>query len=537
MYFKCKLLYDSLNQFKKVIIYGTGDYALKIYPYLVQYGLKDKIVCFTQTKVETPALIDGIPVVKIDEISYSKNECIVLIAVSELYLCEIKETLLAYNYKNYVSLPDYKVNYRQSEAEISQLKTFAEYCGYIADWYTQLHETDKLSRIVYQNLIDRGEEAEKEKNLKLIVMVCGHLSPRTVKIITALKKKNYEVVLLKYWKNVNPWCLDRLQKANIQVEPCECIEELMYKMLQYLPLVYFVEPRWGDCLWAKIILKNKRYFGKIVLALYDVMNDGYVGIDEEKLMTERYALENSDGIVWRWFSKEYLADKGFIYQGKSIQFLDYCCCEGKYEDADSDDASVVKICAGDGYGDISVEDREYTTKYIDYARIGEILAKIGNRQDCIFHYYSGSLSEKSIKRCIEYQLKYKNFKFFLGIEYDEFLTRLRNYDFGSELWIDGVEPPNDVSVGEYWGSNYRDCVRNIYFDFIEAGLPIITTSSSKLWAFLSAYDIVIKMTLSNLDIAYLKQNTKYYRNKVKEARQELNIDNKISELIQFLKEV
>lgn len=73
------------------------------------------------------------------------------------------------------------------------------------------------------------------------------------------------------------------------------------------------------------MIRHKKLFGKIVFAAYDLMNDGYVQVSEKDNLKERYCLENADGIVWRWFSKEYLEEKkGFVYKGKSIQLLDYC---------------------------------------------------------------------------------------------------------------------------------------------------------------------------------------------------------------------
>ena len=536
MYFKYKQLYDVLNRYKKIIIYGTGDFAQHIYPQLVSFGLKEKIICFTQTKDSDKDSMDGIPIISIGRLSDCNAECVILIAVSELYVQEIKQTLSDYGYTDYVSLTDYKFNHRSTEKNIVQLETFEDYCGCIADWYVYRHNNNEMSGTVFRRLFHRGTEAKKREE-NLIVMVCGNLTPRTVKVCRALKKKHFEVVMLWYSGGINPWCFNSLYELGLKIEECKCIEEMLYRMLQYTPLVYFVEPRWSDCRWTSITLKNKKYFGKVVVALHDVMNDGHPEIGEEKLAEEKYTLEHADGIIWRWFSKEYLESKGFAFQGKSLQFLDYCRCVEVNNTPAYSESPVVKICMGAGYGDEYVDDRAYRTKYIDFARIGEILDKIGNRQDCAFHFFVGSLSEKCIIRCQEYQKKYNNFKFYLDVEYDELQEKLKDYDYGCEIWTDGEEPPDDITIGEYSGSNYRDCVRNIYFDFIESGVPIITTSSSKLWDFLSEYDIVVKMNLANMDIDYLKNHRNYYKEKVMEARKELTMDRHIERLIRFFKNI
>ena len=535
MYFNANRLISVFDQFEGIIIYGAGNYAHMIYPLLVQWGMKEKIISFTQTKKSGADSIDGIPVVSVDKVYCNKIKCVVLIAVSELYLDEIKRTLSEYDYPNVVSLVDYSITYKESDKIFNQMQTYEEYCRHIAGWYTQTHMDYETYSSILNKLVERGRQREKDWNL--IVVICGHLSSRILKIVSALKTEKMDIVMLRYAKGVNPWCEESLEKMGIQVKKCEGIEELLYEALQYAPLVYYVDPQWSDCSWVRIMLKNKEFIGKIVLALYDVMNDGHLQIGEEKLRTERYALENADGIVWRWFSKELLEEKGFEFKGKSIQFIDYCNPVGKCVLSNHRNMSEIKLCMGQGYADEYVDDREHDAKYFDHARIGEILAKIGNRQDCILHLYAGNLSERNIRRCEDYQKEYRNFRFFLGTKYDDLLIRMREYDFGCELWTGGEEPPDDVMVGEYSGSNYRNCVRNFFFDFIEAGLPVVTTASSRLWEYLSAYDIVVKMTLDNLDIDYLKQHKEYYREQVMAARKELGIDKHISRLIDFFNEV
>lgn len=535
MYFNASRLIPILNQYEEIIVYGTGNYAHMIYPLLVQWELKEKIICFTQTKESEADSIDRLPVVSLEKVHCNKIKCVVLIAVSELYLDEIKQTLSEYNYSNVLSLVDYCITYKESEKIFNKLQTYEEYCRQITEWYTQAHMDHETYSSVLNRFVERGRQHENDKNL--IVVICGHLSPRILKIVAALKMKKMDVVILRYAGEKHQWCAERLEKMGIQVKKCESIEELLYEALQYAPLVYYVNPKWGDCSWVEIMLKIKEFFGKIVLALYDVMNDGYLQKGEEKLRTERYALENADGIVWRWFSKERLEEKGFEFKGKSIQFIDYCNPVDECVLPNHENMSKIKLCMGVGGADEFIDDRKCDTQYLDFARIGEILAKIGNRQDCILHLYAGTLSERNIRRCEDYQREYRNFRFFLGTKYDDLLIKMREYDFGCELYTGGEEPHDDVMVSGYCGSIYRNSIRNIFFDFIEAGLPVVTTASSKLWEYLSAYDIVVKMTLDNLDIDYLKQHKKYYRDQVMTARKELGIDKHISKLIQFFNEV
>lgn len=72
MYFRCNLLCETLAQYKKIIIYGTGNFAQKIFPQLVEHGLKEKILCFTQTKKYESDFLYEIPVIDIKELQCDK---------------------------------------------------------------------------------------------------------------------------------------------------------------------------------------------------------------------------------------------------------------------------------------------------------------------------------------------------------------------------------------------------------------------------------------------------------------------------------
>lgn len=538
MLFRSKLLCDTLNKYKEILIYGTGNYANEIYPQLIEYGLKEKIVCFVQTQKDGTDFINYIPVISLKETECNKTDSVFLIAVSELYVEEIKWILLEQEYLNIVSLVDYRIDYKQTEDDFYYLTEFEEYCEAIADWYVKTHMGSPDKSMILQQLLDRGFGVDRSVDSNLIVVICGHLSPRIVKIIRALKKKSYNIIILDYMDGDNPWCRGELKKIDVQGYRCHCVEEMLYYALQYNPLVYFFEPLWADCLWADIMLKNKKYFGNVVLSLYDVINDGYAGHTDRAYATEKYALENADGIIWRWFSKEYLEKKGFRYQGKSLQFLDCCSCESSKDIIDDVNPSVLKLCVLTSCADSYVT-RNYSSEYIDWARIGDILQKIGNRKDCILHFYAGIFENKeNLGICKQYEKQYDNFKIFVATEHNELVRRLRNYDYGCDVYVKGKELSDDVLIGNWWyGSDYTNSVRNAYFDFISAGLPVITTQGKRLWDYLSTYDITVKMFLEDLDIDYLKQHKAYYKENVKEARKDLDIDKQISGLIQFIKEV
>lgn len=537
-YLRVNALCQMLDRYKEIIIYGAGNYAKAIYPLLVEHNLKQKILCFTQTEEGETKSIDKLPIISFGLLNTNKNldknNCAVLVAVSQQYSNDIKQTLIQHKYTNVFVMEDYR---KHTESDFDSLSTFEEYCDYMVDWYLEARTDRKEKKAVVQELLERGKNAGEKTDSGLIVVICGHMTARSNKIIGALIRKKYRVIMLRYnFLNYNTCCcMKELESLNIQIIECSCIEEMLYEALQYDPLVYFFEPRWAECSWAKIMIKNKKYFGKIVLALYDVLNGCMLDQPQRRMDSEKYALENADGIVWRWFSKEYLETKGFVFKGKSIQFLDYCSKTVSSVVKSDSEHSVVKICNVSGVADCYVEERLHSLQYLDYARVGEVLEKIGNRNDCVFHFYASHLKEENIKKCKYYEKIYRNFKFFVGTEHDELLTRIKQYDYGCDLYTDGEWPSDDTPVGNVTGSIRKYSTRNILFDYLSAGLPIITTTPLKLLDYLRPYDVVIKMNLSALDIDFLKQNKEYYRKKVEAANEKLDVDVQISRLIKFFK--
>lgn len=531
-YFRINALINVLKQYNEIVIYGAGKVAQYIYPYLIQHGMKEKIVCFAQTNPCEIENIDGINVLQIANLHCRMTDCVVLVAVSETYVDEIQQSVFHMGFANVISVMDYRIH---TDRDFLRLETFEEYCQWIAEWYAEQYEQpDMLSFI--ESLHDRGKRAWENRDSKLIVVICGSILPRMGDIIRALEGKGFHIIVLSYGTEA-AYCRNSFHNTKATVYRCSCIEEMLYMALQFTPSVYYFEPDFADCLWAEILLKNKKYFGKVVLTLYDVTNDGYYGATPERLATEKYALENADGIVWRWYSKEYLEKKGFHFQGKSFHFLDYCSNTDMDWLKSGSVPQILKLCMSAGCDAHFLKDTGRDSDYTRMAKIDEVLGKIGNRGDCIFHFYAGNLSEEGIAKCRKYESQYKNFKLFLNTEYTVLIKKYREYDYACNLYTKGELPPEDCFVDGTTGSSFRNYVRHSFFDYLSAGLPIIATVPQKCLDYLQQYGVVIRMDLSNFDIDYLKENKPHYANKVKEAVKELDINKHISGLIEFFEEI
>ena len=86
--------------FKKIVIYGAGYVAKLFYKSLLEGQCEKNVICFAATKGES-YLIEGLPVVGIDEIAYDE-EMVICVAVHESIKEELINCLEAKGFFNYV---------------------------------------------------------------------------------------------------------------------------------------------------------------------------------------------------------------------------------------------------------------------------------------------------------------------------------------------------------------------------------------------------------------------------------------------------
>lgn len=527
MMFLIDKLYRSLEQASSILVYGAGIYANEIYPTLKKMGLKKKINSFVVTeKTHGQNNIDGITINSIFDIEVDNPEyATVLVAVSEKYHQEITSTLASLGFENVALLTDYIIN--EDDLKCLPDELFYQCIQENSIW-------DEVNSIKeFHQKIRKTNRQNKDNNL--IVYITGNLNARSVKIIGALRRKGLEVIVLGCKiSGISKLFEDELLSYNVNYIKSTKIEEVFFLAASYNPLVYFCEPTWGNCRWIEAMIQKKGVFGKIILAIYDVLNDAYTGMRSWQYESEKFCLENADGIVWRYFSKEYLErEKGFIYKGKSIQFLDYCKGYDLPEKMDSNNR--LKICFVCGALDYFIRE-PVQTGYARRAMLSEIMGIIGEREDCEFHVFTGKKTGKEI--CDEIEKQYSNFKIFYETHHKDLIQKISKYDYGAFFSVKGKTIPAMMTIDNlYFGSVEINSVTNRYFDYIDAGLPVIATFPNKLCDFLDEYGAIVKMDLSNLDIDYLKENKKKYKENVYQAKEKLLIDHQIQRLIDFFAEI
>ena len=506
MYFEVIELVRSLDRYQNIFMYGTGNYAMNILHIMNQFHISEKVSGFVVSKRKDTKEIDGIPVYELDQIKEVDDDTVLFVAVSEHYSCEIRESLRQRGFEEKcLFLIDYMK--KENLETWEEGRNFQELYQYIYQWCISNQIQGVQSTIPF---LPEKKVPQKADN-KFIVFIVGMITARTSRIVIALKKNGYRVKILK-WHVGNNY------------------------------VVYCIDPPWEQNVISRIMLLYKEYFGKIVLAPYDVLNFTHMRGKEENFTLEKFALENADGVVWRYFSREALREKlGFNYHGDSIDFLDYCA---EYEiPAKSYCDESLKLCCLPTHTKPFLQDVKEDFGLAREATVWEIMEKIGERSDCEFHVFLWEVPDGEDLAALEkVKQQYSNFYYYVRIDHEKLIRWISEYDYGCILSIEGGIPqwPDTLNVGlepYYTEGAYKYAAQNKFYDFLNAHLPVIATYPQKLCEVLSAYDVIIGVSLEDLDLDFLRKNRKRYYENAVQAHEKLLIDKHIYKLIDFFNKV
>ena len=146
-------------------------------------------------------------------------------------------------------------------------------------------------------------------------------------------------------------------------------------------------------------------------------------------------------------------------------------------------------------------------------------------------------SDTNMKILYELKRKYENFHFFIGYSPKRMIQNISRCDYGCNLFHSGRLPSDEecMKKGYYRLSGiYEVGATNRYFDFFNAGIPVVSSCECKRQAeYLKQYGVLVDMALEDLDIEYLAKNKHLFRKNVKEAEKYLAISAQIDRLIAF----
>lgn len=514
-------LYKEISDFGDFVLYGAGQIASELLGALDRVGLAP-LYCVVTNAEGNPESVGNISVCGLSEkiSELREKNVLVLVAVSDLYEKEIIHILLEKGISNIVSAFDYLWHSigERTFYDIYMEKDFEWYSDRIEEWYFDQHGLRQNMPIFHQK--KRGKKGR-------ILFVVNNLSPRVVKIAKALKNCGKEVIIFQdvgmknsYWVKFN----SSLQEENIANIYYACIEELIYRLIQNKGDIIHIFSNGWNPYTSYILIKFRAYLGKVVFENYDILNGYYANQDEEKLRLERYCLENADGVCYREFSLEYLTDiLGFQFHGKCLRFFDYCS-DSKLIEKTNDKKEELSLCFAGG---VETEEDWHDCPHGGFME----LAKICEENKCHLYVYPSLWDEKKYARYIEKDKESRYFHFHKTVDYDVLVNELARYDYGIVPTRDNVWE-KEIS-GSYTKYKYIYAATNKFFDYLDAGLPVIAGLPMKFVEYLEEKGVLINWTDGQYDFRYLVKMQSSMRKKVVEVQEELSIQNHICELIDF----
>ena len=126
---------------------------------------------------------------------------------------------------------------------------------------------------------------------------------------------------------------------------------------------------------------------------------------------------------------------------------------------------------------------------------------------------------------------YKYFHFHKTVPYEKLLNEIAQYDYGM------IPASDDMWDKECSGYNtkykYIYAATNKFFDYMEAGLPIIAAFPLKMAQCLEKIGVLINWTNGEYDFQYLLKMKAIMHDRVLKEREKFKIEHQINRLIEF----
>jgi len=390
--------------------------------------------------------------------------------------------------------------------------------------YFEMSDEDFSSAL---NKISCNIELTLPEGENTVIFVGELLSPRFYKISKALSLKGWNIILLKM-KNVAE-SVSTKEYNNIFSEVIVLDDVL--ELAKYLSLCKnkncLVHYFGTHCKNAGILVKHKAIFPKIIFEPYDTRNGMYsLNSEKEKWdqSTEKYVLENADGIIGRDFATEFLKDvQHFNLTSNVLIFLDYMdSINSNYKKNEGE----LNLCYVGGV----TPDGENSPLacHIEFAKLCE-------QNKCHYHVYPSRWNNVIYKELIDFDEKSAYFHFHKPVPIERLIDVMSSYDYlVFPFHRKYLESKTD---DEYTREKFIYGCTNKYFDGLAAGLPIIGIACEKMLDYLGQHGAVIKWGIEDMDFEYLINNRNRLRKETIEKSDFWNIDNHIMELIEFYNRV
>ncbi|MFG6346919.1 MAG: hypothetical protein K1W35_25420 [Lachnospiraceae bacterium] len=377
-----------------------------------------------------------------------------------------------------------------------------------------------------KSFIENDKVLPAKEGKLLFLLTCA--SPRAYKIIDALHRNGYDVEVI-MWANAMYLTSERNQEfeeISNQFHLCIDVEEVMlYCAVSGAEILHIFSDANSDIELPQILINCKEVFPKIIFDEYDIMVGMRRDIPQKTVDAEIFCLQYADGLCNRYTCMEYLEDKGYEICKKRIYFIDCCNDLNKcfsLQKSDKDDLHLV--FAGGLFSG-----KEYkSTKDGRFLEFGEICKE--NRVH--LHLYPVSYDVAKLHDYIDMEKTNSYFHLHHPVSARKMAQELCQYDYG----VAGVQ----MGILEYAEKNgswkkesYIYSSTNKMYDYLDAGLPIVTVIPVKQTEMLEKDGVLIRKYDEEIDFDELREKRNELKKRVLKIREKYEISNQLPALIAF----
>jgi len=384
--------------------------------------------------------------------------------------------------------------------------------------------------LIYFHYVNYTKNIRKKKRRdeECVVIVADYMTPRIQKIGYGLKKKGMRVILFIYGSYMQKLVGKKQLRYFDEWHYFKSTKKLFVLCMCFKPLAYhvFVGAQVPD--WAVFLIRNKGDIGKIVYDPYDIYRGMYEEENEKTVKNEKFCLENADGIVCRSFQTEYLKKTyAYKFKGKRLLFFDYCWNEEMPEKRrKSADEELCFVYAGR----LLPQKGDSLLCEIEWKGVLQWVLSARAKNAKFIIVPSHSINPTEYYAHIRLANRDSHFVLEECMDIRDLLFYEKEMDYGTdslELYAD-----QNRTAGE----RVRYGATNKYFDYIDAGIPIITGRPTELFArYLKRYGVTVECILEDLPqkMDWLKAKRNDYAKSLQKAKQVFSIENQIGRLLEF----
>lgn len=514
---------NRLIKDRKIVLYGAGQKSHSIYEALCLSGYTIAYCVVTDNSVAVSDFED----VKVYPFVSKKKEIEecryqLVIACAQKSEEEIVESIERSGIKEFwktnempwsVDFEFYRNLGQQGYIDIIRTKYYSNMDKYNLD--------ENIKSCIEQNIFPKV-------NSRKILFLLIHVAPRAYKIIDGLHRNGYEIELI-VWANALYLTKEKYNefvKLSNQCRLCIDVEEVMlYCASTDAKILHIFSDANSDIELAQILINGNKVFPKIVFDEYDVMAEMRRNIPQRTIEAEKFCFQYADGLCNRYTCMEYLEEKGYQICKKRIYFMDCCNDFTNYESPqkqEKDDLNLV-------FAGTLFSGKEYkTSKDGRFLELG-ILCK---ENKVHLHLYPIFYDETKLHEYLEMEKVNPFFHVHHPVSALILAQELSQYDYGvTSVQSDIMEYSENVGSWKKESLIYSSA--NKLYDYLDAGLPIVTTIPVEQTKMLEEEGVLSRVYDEKIDFNELRRKRNELKKRVIEVREKYRISNQLPVLIDF----